>query len=227
MSNQSTAPRGCAECGEQWNHKETCTVPCGVDKHNWRGNPPVLEFERVPSEPVGEQKLLPLICQVAQKVFGYEMRVVYPEWYKGLPVYCFYDPDFAQFGMTYSWDANACNASMYRNGNDGEMAEHLPRWDWEDSGTFLQVVERMTERGYHFRLYSYRTPYRQTDDPFRPTKEEQEHLEYEAEFMPYRSDHSERYIVRAEWAAKAVCEAAIKAVDGRIQPNLELRGTKL
>ena len=165
---------------------------------------------------------VPLICKVAEKVFGYHMEIVRPEWYGGRPVFCFYDPQFSQFGMTYSWDSNACNASMFRNGVGGEYAEHLPHWDWEDEGAFLEVIENLTAKGYHFRLYSYRTEYQQTADPFRPDKVA-EHLQYEAEFMPYGSDHSERYVVRAASAAKAVCQAAVAAAEGKLKPVLVRR----
>src|ERR1051325_4854001 len=149
------------------------------------------------------------------------MEIAFPDWHNGRPVYCFFDPEFSQFGMTYSWDENACNASMFRNGVNGEYAEHLPHWDWDDDGDFLQVVKEMTGKGYLFRLAGYRTTYRITDEPFKPEKVP-EHLEYESEFMPIGSNHAERYIARAESAPKAVCLAAVRAIDGKIKPKPRL-----
>ena len=50
-ANQSTAPRGCAECGESVNHRTTCPRYFATDNSLSR---PVLDSERVAAEAVSE-----------------------------------------------------------------------------------------------------------------------------------------------------------------------------
>jgi len=86
---------------------------------------------------------------LAQHVFGLEMRVVKPTWYK-LPVALFYVPGHYDW-IQYSWDADSCNAMMCANGKDGRSAPSLPFWA-EEMEHAWSVVEQMHERGLHLEL---------------------------------------------------------------------------
>ena len=147
---------------------------------------------------------------VAEHVFGYHVERIKPDWYSH-EVFCFYDPAFAP-DMTYSWDENGCNARMYRNGLNPSAgtAPPLPSYESEDSeGAEYQVVNRMIELGYHFRLYGFNVTHR----------EKASTREFEAEFLPTGSNHEERYIAKGEWPQLAICRAALKASLGSLKPK--------
>lgn len=69
-----------------------------------------------------------LDCLVAEHIFGYTVEEIRPSWYK-LPVKLFKMND----EICYSWDANACNACIYRNGVDETLGfvPPLPNYSTE------------------------------------------------------------------------------------------------
>lgn len=76
---------------------------------------------------------------VAEKVMGYRVIVIEPEWYR-LPVKCFYEDGCSL--IQYTYDANACNAMMYRNGKDDSdgTAPPLPHYTSDESWDDLREV---------------------------------------------------------------------------------------
>lgn len=65
--------------------------------------------------------------------------ILYPNWYH-LPVLAFYDPENPPL-MVFSFDANACNAMMYRNGKneDAWYADPLPFFSDPNDDYFLNI----------------------------------------------------------------------------------------
>jgi hypothetical protein len=99
-------------------------------------------------------------CGVAEIVMGMRVERVFPPWYHdgAIEVSCFYEPNNPL--MIYSWDKNACNARMCRNGQnecDG-TAESLPFYT-ADPAAMMDVLERMAQLGYWAVLH-----YNHTDD---------------------------------------------------------------
>lgn len=82
---------------------------------------------------------------VAERVLGMSIRRTTPEWY-GREVTLFYWPNDPL--IAYSWDENACNAMMYRNGKDDSngTAPSLPFYD-SDLDQAWEVVLTLRERG--------------------------------------------------------------------------------
>lgn len=76
---------------------------------------------------------------VAEKVMGFRVVTIKPKWYR-LPVQCFYEEDSPL--IAYSLDANACNAMMYRNGEDDRdgTAPPLPHYTSDESWDDLREV---------------------------------------------------------------------------------------
>lgn len=94
-----------------------------------------------------------LDCQIAEHVLGYEVRTVKPDWYPH-EVRCFFWRESNLPLMAYSYDQNACNASMYANGIDMKdgYAQALPRWSGDSDGMVWEVVHAMIKRGFRFWL---------------------------------------------------------------------------
>lgn len=67
---------------------------------------------------------------IAERVLGMRVERVTPSWY-GREVILFYHPDDPL--IVYSYDTNACNAMMYRNGvdNTNGIAPPLPNYSQE------------------------------------------------------------------------------------------------
>lgn len=85
---------------------------------------------------------------VAEKVLGYRVVKAKPAWYP-FEVWCFYAPgDTTEEWMAYSWDQNACNAMMFRNGKDDKAgtAPPLPGYVFDISAAW-NVVAEIRERG--------------------------------------------------------------------------------
>lgn len=91
----------------------------------------------------------PLLKAIAEDVFGMRVEVSRLPWYAGgeLDVYLFWEPGSDL--VSYSWDANACNAMLFRNGYDRSegTAKPVPRWDLEIEPAW-QVVERLQSLGW-------------------------------------------------------------------------------
>jgi hypothetical protein len=93
---------------------------------------------------------------IAEKVFGYQVEVVKPEWYK-FEVYLFKDVERDCY--LYSLDENACNAMMYRNGvdaRDGTLPP-LPFYSIADSTDFTYLHEPMLIQ-HSARIHYYCNP---------------------------------------------------------------------
>lgn len=121
-----------------------------------------------------------LAIEVAKHVFGYRMETVQPSWYR-LPVHCFYVPSDPNW-MVYSYDENACNAMMFRDGKSEKSgyARPLPFWDIQLSDAW-EVVHALKDR---------------TDGSFE-------------RFLKISPNV---YELDEETAARRICEAALKAV---------------
>ncbi len=130
---------------------------------------------------------------VAEHVFGLVPRKVKPDWYK-LEVTLFSYPNDPL--ITYSFDENACNACMHRNGVDEKAgtARPLPFWACEDEGA-TEVVREMEGRGFGWEIRKLAEPV----DPSRP---------YEARFCSATVDAR----ASAESSARAICTAALRAL---------------
>jgi hypothetical protein len=78
---------------------------------------------------------------VAERVLGMHVERIKPAWYP-LEVTLFYWPNDPL--ITYSYDANACNAMMYRNGKDDTAgtAPPLPRYSGDLSAAW-EVIAAM------------------------------------------------------------------------------------
>ena len=143
-------------------------------------------------------------CLLAQHVLNYEMQIVNPDWYPH-EVRCFIWRDSKSPLMAYSYDQNACNASMFANGKDEKdgYAQPLPRWSGEDSeGYEWEVVNAMLSRGRHLWLTSLPGIYR---------------ISYQCTFF----DNAHTVVQEAEladWPQAAIALAALKAVGADISP---------
>ena len=82
---------------------------------------------------------------IAQEVFGMRVEAIEPEWYRQT-VWLFFKEGFPN--VVYSYDNNACNAMMYRNGKDisGGTAPPLPFWSSEFGGAW-EVIAELKQRG--------------------------------------------------------------------------------
>lgn len=92
----------------------------------------------------------PLDHLIAVHVFGLEAQTVQPTWYK-LPVTLYRYPGDSIW--TYSYDDDACNACMHRNGVDDRdgTARPLPFWANEMEYAW-EVVEQMKAHGFAFQF---------------------------------------------------------------------------
>lgn len=147
--------------------------------------------------PVDELEGRDLDIAIAVEVLGYKKRVLEPDWYD-LPVTCFFDPHGI---IEYSYDDRACNAMMYRNGEDESegFADPLPSYSWEDAD-----ARRLL---WHFDTWHVE----RVNDPGGPGSGD---FYYEAHCTSYRP---EGYgTATADTAPLAICRAALKSV--RSQP---------
>lgn len=80
---------------------------------------------------------------VAEKVLGMRIERIQTKWYNH-DILCFYEPSCDL--MVYSYDENACNAMMYRNGVDERdgVAQPLPHYSLEME-TAWEVVEAISK----------------------------------------------------------------------------------
>lgn len=140
-----------------------------------------------------------LDCIVAEEVLGLEARWVKPDWYQ-FEVVCFYQSGFPL--MVYSYDENACNACMHRNGVDDSdgTAQSLPHYSGEDSnGVEWEVVSAMSERhGCAFKI---------------TTLQEGDRVVFECEFTP-KEGGKPPASARGEFPQEAICLAAVRYVRG-------------
>jgi hypothetical protein len=82
---------------------------------------------------------------IAEKVFGYEVEMVKPDWYP-FEVYLFKWPERGVYA--YSLDEDACNARMYRNGVDERegFLDSLPFYSSAEFTDFVSIHEPMMKR---------------------------------------------------------------------------------
>lgn len=130
-------------------------------------------------------------------LLGYEVRRVKPSWYPH-EVLTFFWRDSKLPLMAYSYDQNACNASMYANGVDASdgYAQPLPSWSEDSDGMVWEVVDTMIERGFRFWL---------VDEPGI----------YDKHFRCCFAKDVGRMMeesVTAKGAEEAICRAALRAV---------------
>lgn len=151
------------------------------------------------SEPVNAGRDLDTL--VAEHVFGMTVKHLRPDWYHGgqSEVVCFYAPNYPDL-IAYSWDANACNAMMCRNGrdpNDG-TAPPLPFYSVELEPAWDVVEQMRADNETWFRLEA------------RPAGEPPEFagLEWMAVFTRQRRP----VYASAPSAPEAICRAALKVI---------------
>jgi hypothetical protein len=98
---------------------------------------------------------------VAEKVMGWRVERLRPEWYGGTEVLLFYEPGHAL--ASYSYDERSCNACMYRNGADRTdgIAPPLPYFSCEIADAWA-VVEKMRADGFVYEI---------TDVPHHPARQ--------------------------------------------------------
>ena len=86
-----------------------------------------------------------LDAEVAETALGFRVERIRPAWY-GREVLCFYRPGSPE--MAYSYDDNACNAMMFRNGVDDSAgyALPLPRYH-DDTAEAFTVLEALRADG--------------------------------------------------------------------------------
>lgn len=89
---------------------------------------------------------------VAEHVLKLTVKKIRVDWYQ-FEIWLFLDPDGL---IRYSWDGNACNAIMNRNGRDESdgVADPLPFFSIETESAW-EVVEAMkNDRHFRDRLYT-------------------------------------------------------------------------
>jgi hypothetical protein len=139
-----------------------------------------------------------LDAAIAEHVLGFHVERVTPDWYRGREVLLFFSP--GETLVSYSADANACNAMMYCNGRDASdgTAPPLPAFS-TDMAAAWRVVEKLATDGFYCRI----------DSPFEPG------ALYRAGFTPHgvtgwngRPD----FRAAADTAPLAICRAALACV---------------
>ena len=84
-------------------------------------------------------------CLVMEKVFGYRVVEKKLDWYR-VPVFFFYasNSDVPE----YTYDSNACNAMIYRNGRDDSdgTVPPLPFFMCDAEGREWQIVKEMASK---------------------------------------------------------------------------------
>lgn len=154
---------------------------------------------------------------MAEKVLEYKVERVKPDWYP-LEVLLFYWEGSPV--ISYSYDADACNALMYANGKDSAAgnAPPLPHYSSEDSeGAEWEVVNAMIERhDCDFRLCGFKTSYSGCGAEI---AKGEPHREYEVEFKPRGYKGDERFIATAPTPQLAICRAALVAIQSTATPK--------
>lgn len=82
---------------------------------------------------------------VAEHLIGYRRETVQPSWYR-VPVDLFSIEFDGRQEVVYSYDANACNAMIFRNRVDDKMgyAQPLPRYSSEIHVAWVEVLDAVT-----------------------------------------------------------------------------------
>lgn len=89
-----------------------------------------------------------LDAEIAERVMGYHVEKVTPEWNRGREVWLFFEPGYSL--IAYSCDFDCDNAMMHRNGVDAKdgTALPLPAYSSEDGiEAAFEVVRKMREGG--------------------------------------------------------------------------------
>lgn len=132
---------------------------------------------------------------VAEKVLGYHVERITPEW-AGREVTLFFRPGNPL--VEYSMDGRSDNACMYRNGVDDKdgIAPPLPIYS-EDIAAAWEVVEHLKSNGWAIRLSNKMVDWA-----------------WWAYVYEYGSEHATaEATVQEETAPLAICRAALQAVE--------------
>ncbi len=145
-------------------------------------------FHQLYMPPKELDELRKLDAEIAEKFYGMATKTITVDWYP-LPITLFYAP-WDDGLITYSLDANACNACMRKNGKDGDYASPLPHYSddiehaWPLLLGYFYVINKPSEDRVEIKLFD-------KDTMIRVAK------------------------VEAETEEQAICLAVLQAKDGK------------